>query len=89
MIEVNVTREKIEAFKDNLRIGAKTIYRTPVYSLEESSRYNKVDNKAKVVKKLKNVAIVEYRAKRGQSTELVTAAMPYKEMYLLKNGIQY
>lgn len=33
MIDVNVTRDKVEAFKDNLKIGAKVNYRTPVYSL--------------------------------------------------------
>lgn len=89
MIEVNVTREKIEAFKESLRIGAKTNYRTPVYSIEESSRYAKNDNEAVVVQKLKNVAVVEYMAMRGQSTELVRATMPYKEMYLLSKGYQY
>lgn len=89
MIEVNVTRENIETFKDSLEIGAKVNYRTPVYSLEESSRYNKNDNEAVVVKKLKNVAIVEYMATRGRSAELVRATMPYKEMYLLNKGYQY
>ena len=72
MIEVNVTREKVEAFKGSLRIGAKTNFRTPIYSLEETSRNNKVDNEARVVKKLKNVAIVEYMAKRGRSTVRMT-----------------
>lgn len=89
MIEVNVTLDKIEAFKNSLEIGAKVNYRTPVYSIEESSRYAKNDNEAVVVKKLKNVAIVEYMATRGQSTELVRATMPYKEMYLLNKGYQY
>jgi hypothetical protein len=89
MIEVNVTLDKIEEFKDSLRIGAKTNYRTPVYSLEESSRYNKIDNEAVVVQKLKNVAVVEYMAKRGRSEELVRATTPYKEMYLLNRGYQY
>ena len=89
MIEVNVTTKKVEDFKENLKIGAKVTYRTPVYSLDENSRYNKVDNEAVVVQKLKNVAIVEYMAKRGQSEVPVRAAMPYKEIYLLKNGYQY
>lgn len=89
MIEVNVTLNKIESFKNSLEIGAKVNYRTPVYSLDESSRYNKADNEAKVVEKLKYVAIVEYMAKRGRSTELVRATMPYKEMYLLEKGFQY
>ena len=89
MIEVNVTREKIEAFKNSLKIGAKVNYRTPVYSLEDSSRYSKVDNKAVVVQKLKNVAIVEYKATRGKGTAVTTAAMPYKEIYLQHIGMQY
>lgn len=50
MIEVNVTRDKVEAFKDSLKIGAKVNYRTPVYSLEDSSRYTKNDNEARVVR---------------------------------------
>lgn len=83
MIDVNVTRDKVEEFKENLKIGAKVNYRTPIYSLDESSRYSKVDNEARVIKKLKNVAIVEYMAKRGRST------VPYKEMYLLNKGFQY
>lgn len=89
MIDVNVTREKIETFKNSLEIGAKVNYRTPVYSLDESSRYSKVDNKAIVTKKLKNVAVVEYMAKRGRSTVRMTGAIPYKEMYLLEKGFQY
>lgn len=83
MIEVNVTREKIEAFKDSLEIGAKVNYRTPVYSLEDSSRYTKVDNEAHIVAKLK------YNATRGKGTAVVRAAMPYKEIYLQKMGYQY
>jgi hypothetical protein len=89
MIDVNVTRDKVEAFKDNLKIGAKVNYRTPVYSLEDSSRYAKVDNEAVIVQKLKNVAIVEYKAARGKGTAVTTAAMPYKEIYLQKMGYQY
>lgn len=89
MIEVNVTLCKVEEFKENLKIGAKVNYRTPVYSLDESSRYSKVDNEATVTKKLKNVAIVEDMAKRGRSTVRMTGAMPYKEMYLLNRGYQY
>lgn len=89
MIEVNVTLDKIEAFKNSLEIGAKVNYRTPVYTLEESPRYNKNDNEAFVVQKLKNVAIVEYMAKRGRSTVPMRATMPYKEMYLLNRGYQY
>lgn len=89
MIEVNVTRDKVEAFKDSLKIGAKVNYRTPVYSLEDSSRYTKNDNEARVVQKLKNVAIVEYKATRGKGTAVTTAAMPYKEIYLQKMGYQY
>lgn len=89
MIEVNLTLDKIEAFKNSLKIGAKVNYRTPVYSIEESSRYAKNDNEAIVVQKLKHVAIVEYMANRGRSTELVRATMPYKEMYLLNKGYQY
>lgn len=89
MIEVNVTREKIDAFKENLKIGAKVNYRTPVYSLEDSSRYTKNDNEARVVQKLKNVAIVEYKATRGKGTAVTTAAMPYKEIYMLNKGYQY
>lgn len=89
MIDVNVTRDKVEAFKDNLKIGAKVNYRTPVYSLEDSSRYSKVDNEARVVQKLKNVAVVEYMAKRGRSTVRMTGTMPYKEMYLQYIGMNY
>lgn len=89
MIEANVTREKVEAFKDSLKIGAKVNYRTPVYSMEESSRYSKNDNEARVVQKLKNVAIVEYKAKRGKGTAVATAAMPYKEIYMQHIGMQY
>lgn len=89
MIDVNVTRDKVEAFKENLKIGAKVNYRTPVYSLEDSSRYTKNDNEAHVVAKLKNVAIVEYKATRGKGTAVTTAAMPYKEIYLQKMGYQY
>jgi hypothetical protein len=89
MIEVNVTRDKVEAFKESPKIGAKVNYRTPVYSLEESTRYTKNDNEAVVVMKLKNVAIVEYNATRGKGTAVTTAAMPYKEIYMLENGIQY
>lgn len=86
MIDVNVTRDKVEEFKENLKIGAKVNYRTPVYSLDESSRYSKVDNEAFVVEKLKNVAVVEYMAKRGRSTVPARATMPYKEIYLQKHG---
>lgn len=89
MIEVNVTRDKVEAFKDSLKIGAKVNYRTPVYSLEDSSRYAKVDNEARVVQKLKNVAIVEYKATRGKGTSVATGTMHYKEIYLQKMGYQY
>lgn len=89
MIEVNVTRDKVEAFKDSLKIGAKVNYRTPVYSLEDSSRYTKNDNEARVVQKLKNVAIVEYKATRGKETAVTTAAMPYEEIYMLNKGYQY
>lgn len=69
MTEVTVSLKDIEALKESLKPGDPVKYSTPVTEFsEENIRNAKQVHKAKIVKKLQHLAIIEYNAKRGSKT---------------------
>ncbi len=72
MTEVTVSLKDIEALKESLKPGDKVTYNTPVTEFQEDNKKNtRTLHKAKIVKKLPHLAIIEYNAKRGSKTEKV------------------
>lgn len=90
MIEVNVTAQAIEAMKESLKIGEKVTYSTPIYDfLETTTKTSKQLHKARIVKKLQHVAVIEYTAKRGRKTVKAQATMTYREIFFQRRGLIY
>ena len=81
MIEVTIKLKDIEALKKSLKQGDRVTYSTPVALQEENKKNTRTLHKAKIVKKLRNLAIIEYNAKRGSKTVKALATMTYKEIY--------
>lgn len=87
MTEVIVSLKDIEALKESLKPGDKVKYNTPVAEFrEENIRNAKLVHKAKIVKKLNHLAIIEYNAKRGSNAVKALATMTYKEIYFQRRG---
>lgn len=90
MIEVNATLDKIEAMKESLKPGDKVTYNTPVAEfLDNTNKGSKQIHRAKIVKKLRHLAIIEYNAKRGSNTVKALATMTYKEIYFQRKGLTW
>ncbi len=77
MIEINASLDKIEEMKESLKPGDKVTYFTPVPKFfgEDTTRGSQAIHKAKIVKKLQHLAIIEYTAKRGSGTAKTLATM--------------
>lgn len=89
-MKMHIRTKDIETLKDKLKIGDKVIYNTPVAEFsDDNKRSNKQSHKARIVKKLRNLAIIEYNAKRGSKTEKVQTAMTYKEIYFRRRGYEW
>lgn len=87
MIEVTIKLKDIEALKKSLKPGNRVTYTTPVAEFsEENIRNAKLVHKAKIVKKLRNLAIIEYNTKRGSKTVKAQSTMTYKEIYFQRRG---
>lgn len=87
MTEVTVSLKDIDALKESLKPGDKVTYNTPVAEfLDTTNKGSKQIHKAKIVKKLRNLAIIEYNAKRGSKTVKALATMTYKEIYFQRRG---
>lgn len=88
MTEVTVSLKDIEAMKESLKPGEKVTYSTPVAKFfgEDNVRGNRILHKAKIVKKLQHLAIIEYNAKRGNKTVKAQSTMTYKEIYFQRRG---
>jgi len=88
MTEVTVSLKDIEALKESLKHGDKVTYSTPVAKFfgEDNVRGNRILHKAKIVKKLQHLAIIEYNAKRGNKTVKAQSTMTYKEIYFQRRG---
>ena len=87
MTEVTVSLKDIEALKEALKPGDKVTYNTPVAEfLDNTNKGSKQIHKAKIVKKLQHLAIIEYNAKRGSKTVKAQSTMTYKEIYFQRRG---
>ena len=86
MIEVTIKLKDIEALKKSLKQGDRVTHSTPVALQEENKKNTRTLHKAKIVKKLRNLAIIEYNAKRGSKTVKALATMTYKEIYFQRRG---
>jgi len=87
MTEVTLSLKGMEAMKAALKPGDKVKYNTPVAEFQEDNKKNtRTLHNAKIVKKLRNLAIIEYNAKRGSKTVKALATMTYKEIYFQRRG---
>ncbi len=87
MTEVTVSLKDIEALKESLKPGDKVTYSTPVAEfLDDNRKSTKQIHKAKIVKKLEHVVVIEYNAKRGRNLIKAQATMTYKEIYFQLRG---
>ena len=90
MIEVNATLGKIEAMKKSLKIGDKVIYNTPVAEFsDDNKKSSSQSHKAKIVKKLEHLAVIEYNISRGKNTTKEQSTMTYKEIYFQRKGFAW
>lgn len=86
MIEVTIKLKDIETLKKSLKPGDRVTYNTPVALQEENKKNTRTLHKAKIVKKLPHLAIIEYNTKRGSKAEKVQSTMTYKEIYFQRRG---
>lgn len=83
-----IRQKDIDALRDKLKIGDKVKYQTEIID-DNPGRVQKENNDAVVLRKLRNVALVEYKARRGRNMVPVRTAITYREIFFQRKGLIY
>lgn len=83
-----IRQKDIDALRDKLKIGDHVTYRTEAIDIK-LGYVQKEDNDAVIVRKLWNVALVEYMAKRGRNQMPARTAITYREIFFQRRGLIY
>jgi len=83
-----IRQKDIDALSDKLKVGDHVKYQTEIID-DSPGRVQKEDNDAVILRKLRNVALVEYMAKRGRNVVPVRTAITYREIFFQRRGLIY
>lgn len=83
-----IRQKDIDTLRDKLKVGDHVKYQTEVID-DNPGRVQKEDNDAVIVRKLRNVALVEYMARRGRNQMPVRTAITYREIFFQRRGLIY
>ncbi|HBD01654.1 MAG TPA: hypothetical protein DC053_23495 [Lachnoclostridium sp.] len=87
-MNIIIRQKDIDALRDKLKIGDHVKYQTEIID-DSPGRVQKEDNDAVILRKLRNVALVEYMANRGRNQMPVRTAITYREIFYQRRGLVY